>query len=299
MVLWAPFFFVLLASATTYGATVEGPLEDDPSILNSELRGLLSQPSIHKPFSYHQEFLTDTDEDYPFSYNHDHDIGPHRWGHHYPLCNGEYQSPINIRTKRCPKQSFRKPLNYVNNDKSPTLVTIENNGYSIGWTFEYNGTRPYLTGGPLTANYVLETMHIHWGTEQTYGGSEHWIDDVPGDMEMHLIHRNIKYATFNIAKDYKDGLVVVGILSKTSKSSPPLQMFKNVNDIREPFTSVRIDGFPKGYILKNLMGFLPEEEFLYYPGSLTTPPCNEATTWLVAKKIRSIGVEDVSEVIVS
>lgn len=37
-----------------------------------------------------------------------------------------------------------------------------------------------------------------------------------------------------------------------------------------------------------------KEEFIAYQGSLTTPPCSEAVSWLVAKNPRKISWRDVS-----
>lgn len=167
---------------------------------------------------------------------------------------------------------------------------------TVSWVFEYNGTRPYLTGGPLKSSYVFETMHIHWGKKGAfgYGGSEHLVDSKPGDLEMHMIHRNIKYDTFSEAASHPDGLVVVGVLARDSLLVKPMQMFKNLNDVRQPMSSVELRGSPKGYILRNIIGFVGNEPFVAYKGSLTTPPCSETALWLVPKNIRSFAHDDVS-----
>lgn len=157
----------------------------------------------------------------------------------------------------------------------------------VGFSFSYNGTRPYLTGGPLRSTYVFETMHMHWG-------SEHAIDFTKADLEMHLIHRNVKYDSFEEAMQHPDGLVVVGLLADASSTIEPFNMFKHLNDVRRPLSSVVLTGRPVGYILRNLLGFLPQETLISYKGSLTTPPCTEATLWLLAQRVRKISKKDVS-----
>lgn len=164
---------------------------------------------------------------------------------------------------------------------------------TVGWSFEYNGTRPHLTGGPLKSKYVLETMHMHWGN-QGGSGSEHFVDGDSADLEIHLIHRNVQYESFSEAALHSDGLVVIGVLTSVSRNVKPFQMFKNLNDVREPYSSVVLTGRPQGYILRNIVGFVPDEPFLMYHGGLTTPPCSESTLWMVAKRVRKISYEDVS-----
>lgn len=130
-------------------------------------------------------------------------------------------------------------------------------------------------------------MHMHWG-------SEHAIDHRKADLEMHLIHRNVKYDSFEEAMQYPDGLVVVGLLADASSTIEPFNMFKHLNDVRRPLSSVVLTGRPVGYILRNLLGFLPQETLISYKGSLTTPPCTEATLWLLAQRVRKISKKDVS-----
>lgn len=99
---------------------------------DANLDHLLKEPSKHTPFSYHQEFMKDANEDYPFSYDPNHHLGPSNWKHHFEGCGGDLQSPIHIRTQKCEAYSFKKPLMYPRSDKQPTKVTLENNGYSGG-----------------------------------------------------------------------------------------------------------------------------------------------------------------------
>lgn len=159
---------------------------------------------------------------------------------------------------------------------------------------EYNGTRPYLTGGPLKSKYVFDSLHIHWGAKKGHG-SEHMMDGQAGDLEMHFIHRNLKYDSFAEAASAPDGLVVIGVLCSASKHIRPFNLFKNMNDLRDPKSSVVLTGRPASYVLRNIIGNIGEEFFYAYRGSLTTPPCSQSVLWIVAQRIRKISYEDVSK----
>lgn len=230
---------------------------------------------------------------YFYSYDRNHHEGPHKWSEQHQDCGHSQQSPVNIRTASCISHSFIKPLRYEHSNKDPIKVTIENYGHSVKWHLEYNDTRPYLIGGPLHNRFYFEAMHIHWGTKKS-PGSEHFIDGKAGDLELHLVHRNEKYASYDEAHGYSDGLVAIGIISKASKYVARNEMYKNIRDVRSPGASVIIDGRPKGYNLRRIVGFLPSAPFLMYQGSLTAPPCSEATLWIVSREIDRINYRDVS-----
>lgn len=68
---------------------------------------------------------------------------------------------------------------------------------------------PYIFGARLENEYELEGLHFHWG-DKNNRGSEHVLNDIRYPMEMHIIHRNRKYATVSEAVIYRDGLTVLG-----------------------------------------------------------------------------------------
>ncbi|XP_025830339.1 carbonic anhydrase 15-like [Agrilus planipennis] len=100
-------------------------------------------------------------------------------------------------------------------------------------------------------------------------------------MEMHLVHRNKKFLGMEEALDHTDGLTVLAFFFQISeKENKPLnQILRHLprvyhSDARVFFTST----FTLASILpkpKNM------KRFYMYTGSLTTPPCSEAVTWIV------------------
>lgn len=62
--------------------------------------------------------------------------------------------------------------------------------------------------------------------------------------------------------------------------------------MREVGASVSIKGMSSGFRMKDIVRSL-EQEFIAYQGSLTTPPCAEAVSWLVARNPMKISRNDV------
>ena len=100
---------------------------------DTNLPVLLAEPIVHKPFAYHHDFMKDPDDSSYFSYDHQHERGPHNWQRYFKDCGGRNQSPINIRTRTCVPSWFQRPLTYPNSEMQPSKVTVENNGYSSGY----------------------------------------------------------------------------------------------------------------------------------------------------------------------
>lgn len=72
----------------------------------------------------------------------------------------------------------------------------------------YSKFIPYVFGGRLTNEYVLEGLHFHWGNRNNMG-SEHIFNDVRYPLEMHIIHRNRRYPNVSEALKHGDGLTVL------------------------------------------------------------------------------------------
>jgi carbonic anhydrase len=98
-------------------------------------------------------------------------LGPDVWGKYFPDCNGDTQSPINIKTEctvQKPFESFSLSPNFY--DKMN--FTLRNDGHTI--TSTNNGPIVTLTGGDLNGNFVFKNFHLHWGPDENVG-SEHQV----------------------------------------------------------------------------------------------------------------------------
>uniref|UniRef100_A0A667HEH3 Carbonic anhydrase n=1 Tax=Lynx canadensis TaxID=61383 RepID=A0A667HEH3_LYNCA len=121
--------------------------------------------------------------------------------------------------------------------------------------------------------YIAKQMHFHWGGESSeISGSEHTIDGIRYVAEVHIVHYNSKYKSYDIAQSAPDGLAVLAALIKGHQGpltfhcllSPPLGQSTVLSDL-------------------DIRDMLPENVHHYYSykGSLTTPPCTENVYWFV------------------
>ena len=100
------------------------------------------------------------------------ELGPDVWGELAPACNGERQSPINIRTACTIREDFPE-LSF-----SPTHIqrmdfTLTNNGHTVQGKTSLS---PSLTvsGAKLDGTFSFESFHLHWGPNHK-SGSEHQV----------------------------------------------------------------------------------------------------------------------------
>jgi len=196
--------------------------------------------------------------DHDLSWSYDGEKGPENWGglkDEYVRCKtGGSQSPINLTNE---KEMGLSPIefNYVL-WKNPK---IENDGHTIRVE---NTSRSYIViaGKP----YQLMQLHFH-------SPSEHQIDGVHLDMEMHLVH-----------KSPDDGqIAVVAVLFTQGEENKFLKPLWG--ELSENMGGTKVKGFV------DLNTLLPEGRgFLSYSGSLTTPPCSENVSWSVMSETVSL-----------
>ncbi|GAB6031086.1 hypothetical protein CHUAL_007897 [Chamberlinius hualienensis] len=188
-------------------------------------------------------------------------------------CCGSRQSPMNI--DKSYSSLGLKPGNCVslyNYEKVPNSLTLNNNKYTIQMI--YDGEAEARIAGEI---YKLERATFHFGDDSTHG-SMHTIKGHRAPMEMHLVHYNKKYGSFNVAKRFKDGLLIVAVLF--------MPTFHDNNDLRDLIYDLHyvmwngdvrcIRPFPP-------MQLIPHDSAGYYEyqGSLPFPPCTENVRWAV------------------
>ncbi|XP_041367063.1 carbonic anhydrase-like [Gigantopelta aegis] len=131
------------------------------------------------------------------------------------------------------------------------------------------GSSPVLTGVPYRPQdvYVFYKLHLHVGN-RLRRGSEHELDGFKFDGEIHLIHYNQKYGSFDNAVTKLDGLVVIGVFLQFQRFYRFLLLGADWK--KEAFYDPR--------------QLLPlQKDFLVYQGSLTTPPCSESVRHIVMR----------------
>ncbi|MFZ0639082.1 MAG: carbonic anhydrase family protein [Candidatus Acidiferrales bacterium] len=190
----------------------------------------------------------------PWSYNRGAD-GPAHWGNLDPLyaaCNGQEQSPIDIRTAQ---KADLPAVRFV--DKSGPL-TIINNGYTALRVNYAAGNGNFLIVGDQ--RYELTQFHFHHPSEEQIRGK-------PSDMVLHLMYKS------------SDGKVVgVAVLLRAGSANPVVQQLWKYM----PETAGKEHLIPGVEV--NPVGLLPHDTAYYtYVGSVTAPPCTEGVTWFVLK----------------
>lgn len=186
-------------------------------------------------------------------------LGPENWadicGEEWKDCDGNAQSPIDIRTRNVHENDNIEELE---TDYNYSMMNIYNNGHTIQFNYD-SGSTALLDG----KRYELLQFHFHTS-------SEHTIDGYRYPMEMHLVHRDVNSGL----------LAVIGIFFKEGGRN---------NHFLDKFMSKLPENEGDHYTSDNqytIGSLIPEEieDFYTYSGSLTTPACSEIVTWFVVKQ---------------
>ena len=132
-------------------------------------------------------------------------------------------------------------------------------------------------------------IHAHWGMDGG-AGSEHTVDGLSYEAELHIVHYNTKYSSAGEAFEKPDGLAVLGMFLKVGKTHPELEkVFSKLKDLDQVYDTTSLDE------LLEVDKILPaDKSYFTYPGSLTTPPLHESVTWIVFKQPIEISEDQVS-----
>ncbi|KAE9421305.1 hypothetical protein Angca_006523 [Angiostrongylus cantonensis] len=127
--------------------------------------------------------------------------------------------------------------------------------------------------------YHLDMLTWHWSTEPM-NGSEHTIGGVGYAGELHLIHRNTRFSTMEMALKQPNGVLAIAIfLNESHDENPVITPFiELLPNITYKGNEIRIAQFNFGGL------FPPPEktkEFWMYEGSETVEPFRETVQWLI------------------
>ncbi|XP_010171113.1 carbonic anhydrase 9, partial [Antrostomus carolinensis] len=133
-----------------------------------------------------------------------------------------------------------------------------------------------ITGG-YAQQYRAVQLHLHWGSPLGLG-SEHTVNGQRFAAEIHVVHYNTKYDSFQEAMVHPDGLAVLGAFLEVGPRENPYyqEILEHLYKIQREGEEVLVPGF-------NIAGLLPANLKLYfhYNGSLTTPPCYQTVKWTI------------------
>jgi len=180
--------------------------------------------------------------------------GPDHWVSlcdDYMDCGGMRQSPVNIENATIDTSLQPLVLNYSEHE-----TDAHYNGHTIEFDTEEGSSALVLDG----VTYKLLQFHFHTK-------SEHKLSGVHSPLELHLVHQD------PISKNR----VVVGVLFEEGAENAFLAQFVDhlpdaTNTHYKPIPATHYE--PAAVLPANLSYFT-------YPGSLTTPPCDQNVTWYV------------------
>ncbi|XP_033115368.1 carbonic anhydrase 13-like [Anneissia japonica] len=147
-----------------------------------------------------------------------------------------------------------------------------------------------ISGGGLQGSYLTAQFHFHWGSTLKQG-SEHLVDSTAYPAEIHVVHYSDRFTSVPAAANDPTGLAVLGVFIQESNEDN-----SNFNTIISAIQDVQQAGNQSEIQVFDLNSILPDDltRFYRYPGSLTTPECNEAIVWTVFKKPISLSSSQIA-----
>jgi carbonic anhydrase len=183
--------------------------------------------------------------------------GPEHWAGldpAYAACNGQQQSPIDIRgTRKAALPALRFDYH------SAPLDYLLNNGHAV--RVNYHGSGDYLIVNGM--RYQLTQFHFHRPSEERIHGKTF-------DMVIHLMHESSDPGRKKVAG--------VAVLLQAGRANQAVQKIRDHMPLAEgPEHAVaEVDIDPAALLPRDL-------SYYTYTGSLTAPPCDESVVWFVLK----------------
>ncbi|NXY45522.1 CAH9 anhydrase, partial [Ceuthmochares aereus] len=207
-------------------------------------------------------------------------------------CAGYMQSPINIDTDKTIFSPQLRPIQLSGYSlPASEKLRLINNGHTVLLKLPESLA---ITGG-YAQQYRAVQLHLHWGSPSG-PGSEHTVNGHRFTAEIHVVHYNTKYNSFEEAMVQPDGLAVLGAFLEVGPRENPYyqEILQHLHKIQREGKEVLVSGF-------NIAGLLPANLKLYfhYNGSLTTPPCYETVKWTIFNQTMQISLHQMSTLVMS
>ncbi|RLN72371.1 hypothetical protein BBO99_00009824 [Phytophthora kernoviae] len=189
---------------------------------------------------------------------------PEQWADHYPTCAGSRQSPIDITTTTSGSVAARS-----------LAFSGECDSYSLTQSDE--SFKASVNGGSCMASsngasYSMAQFHLH-------APSEHTLNGKPLDGEVHFVHTNADGSA----------LMVVGVFLQvgSGETDPWMASLLNGMEAVTPTNATTLNlGSYAGLVDANA------NRLYNYPGSLTTPACDEIVDWWVVQTPVAVSSQD-------
>jgi len=182
------------------------------------------------------------------------------WSESSTTCSlGSAQSPLNLLPAEAAEVSAA-PLLFRYASKP---VTVRDTGHGLQATYEQSDSAPTLSLGDRT----LRLLQWHFHTP-----SEHALEGRRLEMEAHLVHGDA----------ISGALTVLAVLLRADSAAAPNPALAAV------LAGASAAGPPGGVNPITLLPPPGQRSYYRYTGSLTTPPCTEAVSWVVMDTPRGV-----------
>lgn len=213
--------------------------------------------------------------DQPFSYDENSPEGPSHW---CGRCNMEpkWQAPIDIR------RATLAALHPIGFGYKPADVKMVNDPQKHQIIIKYSGdaTRPDNRITVDGKRYVLKEFHFHEPSEEKINGEQF-------KMVIHLVNAiSQEDAHYCSAQDPYLCNAVVGVLVKEGAENKLIERLWQT--IPKPGPGIEVAGVDATQLLPMNQGYYT------FPGSLTTPGCDEVVTWYVLKEPITLSREQIN-----
>uniref|UniRef100_A0A670JE51 Carbonic anhydrase n=1 Tax=Podarcis muralis TaxID=64176 RepID=A0A670JE51_PODMU len=195
--------------------------------------------------------------------------GPDTWssqGH----CNGKRQSPIDIVTSSVRHNPKLGAVTLTGYNDTKKLLEMKNTGKTVDIEL---GEGLQLSGPGLPATYTAKAFHLHWGDGVHKPGSEHYINGERYSMELHIVHTKNNTSVSEALKDPQGIAVLAFFVQVRDWGGEGL-----CTSMLPAGISTKFDG---SFSLQDLLGRPELDRYYRYPGSLTTPGCDEVVLWTI------------------
>ena len=194
------------------------------------------------------------------------EFSPENWHKADPsfgLCQeGKNQTPIDI------KADYDVALPALNLAYDHKGESVLNNGHTIQVSFPSGNS---LTVGDRV--FSLLQVHFHSPSENTLNGQSF-------PMEAHFVH-----------KDSEGNLLVLAVFFKEGEANPGMAaLWKDMPKAANQTAKLSQAFDPKSILPASM-------DYIYFNGSLTTPPCSEGVRWSVLKTPLTVSKEQAEELL--
>lgn len=224
-------------------------------------------------------------------------FGPYNWRNvdtspNINQCGDKLQSPVDLDDRYAEFDSALGEINFNGYDQELYNPYMINNGHTVQIAATEDSNR-FIEGARLPGRFQFAQFHLHWGANSSRG-SEHTIRGFQYPLELHFVHFNTRYGSPAESMKYEDGLAVVAVYFEVSPTAND-----DLSVVVDSLKEVRFSD-EKGFNMQRpvvLNRFLPRitRSYYRYQGSLTTPPCSQAVTFLVMTTTVPISEEQLQQ----